>query len=196
MKPILFIDFYKTLNHERYWRSLPTELDLKLQREYFGKDEPNIIDDWMVGKYTAREVNKIISEKLNIPFDYLWEIFLKDCDMVVPEETLQKISLLRGKFIVILLTVNTDSFSEFTSPALEKYFDYISNSFYERKHKNDDGGAIFLEYAEKYNSPIQKCFLIDDAASVCRTFRLLGGTAYQVTSEKSADYYLDVLNTI
>jgi hypothetical protein len=174
---------------------LPKDLDQKLQESFFAKDR-SLIHDWMLGKYTDREVNKLISEKLNVPFDYLWKLFVNDCkNMTVPIQTLEKISSLRDKFILILITVNTDSFTAYTSKILnlEKYFDYISNSYCEKKHKNTNGGELFVKYAKKFNSPISKSFLIDDKESICQTFRLLSGTAYQVDEKKDINYYLDIL---
>ena len=35
MKPILFVDFYRTLNHEIYWRSLPLDLHKKVEEFLF-----------------------------------------------------------------------------------------------------------------------------------------------------------------
>jgi FMN phosphatase YigB (HAD superfamily) len=200
MKPILFIDFYKTLNHEKYWHSLPPELWEKLQKSFFDEDRNKraVVKDWMIGKYTSREVNEIVSKNLGVPFDYLWKIFVDDCKtMSISIKTLEKIAKLRDKFTVILMTGNMDSFSEFTAPALhlEKYFDYISNSFHEGKQKDDNGGEIFSEYAKKFNSSVQDSFLIDDTESVCKIFELLGGTAYKVDKEKDVDYYLNILSS-
>ena len=195
MKPILFVDFYRTLNHEIYWRSLPSNLQKKVEEFLFANNKA-VINDWMRGEYTSEEINKLLAKKLNVPFDYLWEIFVKDCKtMLVSEETLKKIARLRDKFIVVLITGNMDSFNAYTIPALklEKYFDYISNSFDEKKHKNDEEGILFREYSKKFNSPLSKSFLIDDSDSVCKIFTALGGTAYKVDEEKDADYYLDAL---
>ena len=33
----------------------------------------------MRGKHTAEEINQIISEKIGIPFEKLWTVFVEDC---------------------------------------------------------------------------------------------------------------------
>jgi len=85
-----------------------------------------------------------------------------------------------------------DSFSRFTQPAweLDKYFDYISNSYYEGLHKKDNQGELFLKYANKFGAPIGDCLLFDDSIKVCETFTELGGRAYWVTSEQDIIYHL------
>jgi|TARA_Y100000310_G_scaffold342803_1_gene447512 hypothetical protein len=83
--------------------------------------------------------------------------------MHVSEDTLKKIFSLRDKYLVVLITGNMDSFTRFTIPSLEleKYFDHISNSFYEGKHKTDNNGELFVEYTSRFNVSIDKCGVID-----------------------------------
>jgi len=42
-KPILFIDFYKTLNHDVYWRSLSLEIRVKIQ-EFLFKNRQTLVE--------------------------------------------------------------------------------------------------------------------------------------------------------
>ena len=186
MKSILFCDFDGTICHDRYWRSLPEEKYEKVQQLLFHTDT-SVVKDWMRGKYIAEEVNHMVAQKIGVPYNELWRLFVHDCKtMCVPEEILEKLSALRDHFAVILMTVNMDSFSRFTVPALclEKYFDHISNSYDEGKHKTDNQGEIFTEYVARWNTAIEDCIVIDDSLSVCKTFEKLGGTAYLVTPEK------------
>ena len=194
-KPILFCDFDGTLCHDRYWRSLPPDEYEKVQELLF-KDSTILVNDWMRGKYSAEEINQIVSKKTGIPFEKLWNIFVDDCKTIyVSKEILETLHRLRNQYTVILITGNMDSFSRFTQPALalENYFDYISNSFYEGIHKTDNRGEIFLKYAEKYSVPIQNCIVIDDSKNVCKIFNELGGTAYFVTQDQNILYYLEKL---
>jgi FMN phosphatase YigB (HAD superfamily) len=195
IKPILFCDFDGVLCHDRYWRSLPSEEYNKIQELLFRGDTA-LFNGWMRGKYLAEEINQIISEKINMPFEELWEIFVEDCKTArVPKKALEKLHNLRGQYSVILITGNMDSFSRFTHPSLglDKYFDHISNSHYEGMHKTDNQGELFLKYADKYGVPIEDCILLDDSTKVYEVFTKLGGRAYLVTPEQDIFYHLENL---
>ena len=144
----------------------------------------------------AEDINKMIAREINMPYDQLWNIFVRDCcTMRVSYETLAKLSQLRSKYTCILMTVNMDSFSRFTVPALnlDKYFDIISNSYYEGKGKTDRNGEIFTEYAQRSGVSLRDCILIDDGEDACTIFEDLGGTAFLVTVSQDIDYYLALL---
>jgi len=195
-KPILFIDFDGTLCHDRFWRSLPEEQYRNVQ-EFLFSENKIYAEEWMKGKRTAEEVNKLIAEKLGISFEEIWNVFVRDAQtMRVSKEVLEPIERLRDTHTTILITVNMDSFSRFTVPALklDRYFDAISNSYYEGKFKSDNGGQVFRDYVEKYSAPIESSILIDDSTGACETFRALGGIAYQVTPEEDLSYHLAQLN--
>ena len=192
-KPILFCDFDGTICYQRYWRSLPTELYEKVQNLLF-RDDKTIVSAWMRGAYTAEEINQYVANGIGMPFDELWKTFEDDCkNMQVSKQTLEKLSSLREKYTVILTTVNTDSFSRYTVPALEleKYFDHISNSYFEKKLKTDTDGELFVEYAKKYDVSIEQCVVLDDSKEVCECFGRLGGKAYLVTKNLNVDQYLE-----
>ena len=184
MKKGLFIDFDGTLCAERYWRSLPPEHHKSIQ-ELFFKDDTQMVRDWMRGKYTAEEINGYASERLNIPYQYLWDLFVVDCrTMRVSSSVLEIINSLRQKFIVGLLTGNMDSFVRFTVPSLKlnDYFDFISVSCNEGKHKLDNNGELFLECAAKYDLDIRNCSLVDNDERCCNLFSSHGGMAFKVNS--------------
>ncbi len=77
-KPILFCDFDGVLCHDRYWRSLPPREHEKVQDLLF-REDTTLVNNWMRGKHTAEEINQIISEKIGIPFEKLWTVFVEDC---------------------------------------------------------------------------------------------------------------------
>ncbi len=192
MKPIIFCDFDGTICHEQYWRSLPPEQHAALQKLLFG-DDTQIFQEWLRGGHTAEAVNQYAANALGLPYEELWELFVKDCQtMTVSPFTLAKLNDLRDNYTVILMTGNMDSFSRFTVPALnlEQYFDAISNSYYEGIHKTDNKGELFLTYTDRYGADIKKCYLLDDSVKVCDIFFNLGGKALLVSSDKPVDDYL------
>ncbi len=195
-KPILFVDFDGTLCHDRFWRSLPEEQYKKVQVRLF-EEEKSYAEEWMKGKHTAEEVNQFLAEQLGIPFEEIWEIFVKDAEtMNVSKDVLETIRKLQERYTTILVTVNMDSFSRFTVSALKlkDYFDHISNSYYEGKFKSDNEGEVFRDYIQKYSAPVDRSILIDDSTGACKTFRALGGIAYQVTTEEDISHHLAQLN--
>ena len=188
MKPILFCDFDGTICHDRYWRSLPSEYHERVQQLLF-RDDKTRVNDWMRGKYTAEEVNRFLADELGLSYDELWALFENECrTMQVPKNVLDKLHALREKYTVILMTGNMDSFSRFTVPALglEEYFDHISNSYHEGKHKSE----LFIEYASRFGVLMRDCIVIDDNREICGIFESLGGTALLVGPEKDVTYYL------
>lgn len=191
-KPILFVDFDGTICQERYWRSLPESEHDSIQKLLFGNDT-KMVHDWMRGHHTAEEVNQYASTKLALDYEYLWNLFVEDCKtMHVPNDVLKDIKSLGDTYTTILITGNMDSFSRFTVPALslESYFEEISNSFYEGRHKTDDNGSLFFKFTDKYNVSIDDCVLLDDSDEVCQIFTKLGGTALQVSKSTPIENHL------
>lgn len=195
MKPILFVDFDGTICLERYWRSLPDSQHEGIQKLLF-RDDTTMAHDWMRGHYTAEEVNQYAAEKIGLDYDYLWNLFVDDCKtMHVSKDVLERIKALSSSYTTILITGNMDSFSRFTVPALslEDYFNEISNSYYEGRHKTDDNGQLFSKFTDKHGTPITDCVLLDDSDSVCTLFNQLGGTAMQVSVTVPVEQHLKTL---
>lgn len=195
MKPILFVDFDGTLCFDRYWRSLPADKYAQVQQLIFGQDQVRG-NDWMIGKYSAEDINRYIAEELGISYETLWELFVRDCTtMEVSKKVLETIGMLREKYTTILITGNMDSFSRFTVPslALDSYFDRIDNSYFSGKQKSDANGAAFTEHAHKLNVRIDTCILIDDSVKICEIFRSLGGIPYLITPEQNIRDHLALL---
>ncbi len=192
-KSIIFCDFDGVLCHDRFWRSL-SAAENEMVQEYLFKNNVDLVNDWMRGKYSAEEINQKVSENTGIPYDVLWDVFVKDCEsMSVSPEALERLNDLRDRYLVILVTGNMDCFTRFTRPAaeLDKYFDDISNSFEEGIFKTDEKGRIFVQFAEKYGIPIESCYVLDDSKNVNGVFAELGGIACLVTKEQDIIFHLE-----
>lgn len=193
--PILFVDFDGTLCHDHFWRSLPTAHQEPLQDLLFRGDFARV-NDWMLGKYSSEEINHYVAQALGIPYAELWALFVKDCrTMRVDAEVLARLNALRACYRVILITGNMDCFSRFVAPALglDGFVDLISNSCQEGRHKTDDGGAIFSDYATSFQVPIGQCVLIDDSAAACEIFDELGGQTCLISQGRDVGHYLSIL---
>lgn len=150
----------------------------------------------MLGKYSAEQINQLIADEIDMPFEELWPLFVKDCSsMHVDQSVLDRLSALRATYTLILITGNMDCFSRFTVPALKlnDYFDQISNSCDEGLHKTDHGGQIFSDYAAKYQLDISASILIDDSENACKVFAQLGGKACHITPQRDINHFLSAL---
>ena len=195
-KPILFIDFDGTICFDKYWRSLSPDKFEVVQKTIFGEDR-TLLNKWMLGEHTAEEINQIVSKSTGVPYEELWQLFVNDCEtMQVSEKVLDKINQLRNKYTVILMTGNMDSFNRFTVPALhlDKYFDHINNSFFDRQFKDDNNGEKFIEYAKAFEVDIGECILIDNSSKTCELFSSLGGQSLLITPEQNINFYLDKIS--
>ena len=194
-KPILFIDWHKTLSQDFFWASLEPRHYDKVH-DYLFIQRPQLINDWMVGEYTAEDINTLLARELEIDYQYLWRTFVHDCQvMKVEKEILKLVQSLRDSFRVILLTDNMDSFNRFTIPALDLdfYFDDIINSYHTGLCKVDNDGEIIRKILSGHRADVRRSCLIDDSAETCEIFRRLGGEARLVTGDKTV---LDHLRAI
>lgn len=192
MKPVLFIDFDGTICADRFWRNAPLEIKDPIQKLLFD-DNKVLVGEWMLGKHTSEDICEFVSNELSLPYEVVWWQFVEDCTaMYVSEKTLELISTLRDKYVIILLTDNMDCFNRFTVPALglASYFDEITNSAYTHVFKNDASGQIFKDIAKKYGVGLEFALLIDNSAKVCEVFSALGGTVFHVKGENTAELYL------
>src|ERR1044072_1737700 len=124
MKPVLFIDFHRTLCHDLFWRSLPAEIVEKIR--LFEFDEQKIAYRWMRGEFTSEEINQQLAQVVGMEYAELWRVFVENCrTMHVSQQSLQNISGLREQFQIVLMTDNMDCFDRFTVPSLQldHYFD-------------------------------------------------------------------------
>ncbi len=190
-KPVLFIDFDRTICFDRFWRSLPSEELSKVQSFLF-VDNRKLFGEWMRGESTSEEINRFVADNCGLDYEYLWKIFVKDCEsMRVDISILEKLNGLRDAYEVILMTNNMDCFDRFTLPKLHlnNYFDKIINSYDQKRLKQDDSGLLFKEYCDE----VSRAYLIDDSPIVCDVFIEIGGTSLQITEEEDVRYHLDSL---
>ena len=189
----IFIDFDGTLCHDRFWRSLKPELLEKVQHSLF-QDDKTVVGAWMNGDYTSEDVNRKLAEALDVDYDFLWNVFVKDCrEMRVEMKVLEKLKRLRKNHKVVLITDNMDCFDRFTVPSLEldTYFDVIVNSFNEHASKNEQDGLLFKEVIKRVGSTPTNSVLIDNSKTSCDLFEALGGVSFFATNERPLGYWLN-----
>ena len=155
-KKIIFIDWDGTLCWSRFWESLIKSNPKFAQGiDDFFSSEKETINNWMRGKFNSEEINKIISQRIGLPNEIVWQTFVSDCQkMEIDKEAVSLIKRLREKYLVILVTGNMDCFTRFTVPALrlEEVFDSIVNSADIGYLKTDYNGKIFIDLLQQFNA--------------------------------------------
>ncbi len=186
IKPILFVDFNGVISYDNFWKDLedkahPLNTYHQPIENFLFKEKPEIIKDWMLGKYTSEEIHEILNNAVGVPFSELFEIFERGCRNIdISTSVLEKIQELRKDYYCILATGNMDSFDRFTLPSnliLMESFDEIENSYNLGIFKTTNNGQYFIDKAESLGVEISNCVLVDDSARVCKVFEGLGGRA-------------------
>ena len=183
----IFIDFDGTICFDYFWRSCPEEIKAAIGKFLF-QDNTYLLEDWMRGKKSSEDINKIVSTNCNLDYNMVWDYFVKDCEnMYIPEDILKVISSSRKNNTLILITDNMDSFNRFTKDKLKltEYFDYIFNSFDYGLLKDDpiDKG-LFKKVIDEHNFDINKSILIDNSQKNCDLFGELGGESFLVKDKQ------------
>jgi FMN phosphatase YigB (HAD superfamily) len=189
IQKILFVDFNGIISYDTYWKSLlePShplhEYKAKIE-EYLFKQNPDIIKQWMLGKYTSEDIHQMLHHKLGVQYEKLFEIFKKDCrEIDISEKVLEKVKELKSEYYCILSTGNMDCFDRFilpSNPQLAETFDEIDNSYYLGILKTTNNGEYFSNKAQSLHVDLKDCVVIDDSAKVCSVFEELGGFAINV----------------
>ncbi len=191
----LFIDFDGTICFDLFWRSLPPDLNNQINNLLFHNNE-NLINSWMIGKFSSEDINSIISQNLKIEYEYLWDIFVNDCKkMSIRIKTLELLQKAKTYYKTILITDNMDCFDRFTVPSLNlrKNFDYIENSYNHKMLKSSKDGVFFKEVAQSRNINLKDSILIDNSYHNCNIFEQLGGESISVLKPEDIEIHLQSL---
>ncbi|MFH1254520.1 MAG: hypothetical protein V1646_03755 [bacterium] len=198
-KKIIFIDWDGTLSSSKFWEErIKTDNNFaQIVKDFFALDK-ELISDWMNGRKTSEEINKIINQRSGLDENELWQIFITSCQrMEIEPEALNLIQTIRTKHTVILATDNMDCFTRFTVPALKlnEKFDLIINSADIGYQKKDTNGKLFIDCTKKFNIlNMSDAYLIDDSAKTCELFKQLGGNSLKVNNIGDTITYLKMLS--
>lgn len=153
----------------------------------------------MLGDYTSEQIHRILEDKIGVPYDELWKVFVDDCSNIdISLNVIEKLRQLKQDYYLILSTGNMDYFDRFTvqnNPILGKTFDEIENSYNIKLLKSSNGGEYFKNKAENLGKNMTDCFVLDDSENVCRLFTELGGKSFCVYGEEEVLSALEVLTS-
>jgi FMN phosphatase YigB (HAD superfamily) len=164
----IFIDWDKTLSFSKFWENWRgTNLDSKytaIQEKLFSQKQ--IIDNWMIGKYSSEEISKMVSKLVDLDYQIILDSLIQSAkNMIVEDSVLKKIKTLKNTGVnLVVATNNMDTFNRWTFPALklDKFFNEVLNSFYVGAHKfqiDDLGKSLFFnDFIIKKNSNWAKVY--------------------------------------
>jgi len=194
-KNILFVDFNGVISQNNFWHTLANpEHELHQFHErietFLFRENTQILKDWMLGNYTSEQIHNILEEKIGVPFEKLYPIFVEETSYIdISNNILDEVKQLRSQYITILITDNMDSFDRFTvkfNSVLTDSFDEIHNSYNMKQFKASLGGKYFKETIARIGAVTPNCLLIDDSLNNCALFEKIGGQPFLSKGEQQA----------
>lgn len=199
----IFIDWNKTLSYSLFWGHLKdTHSEAKLLptiEEWLFKDNRAIIEPWMRGQYSTKEIISKMAKGIQKPESLLlnelaWScINMAFCSDKVPAlvRTIQQKNIK-----VVVATDNMDTFREFTIPAmqLDSLFDDFLISSEMGVLKNDivNERLVFFEsFLQKHHISYEEVVLLDDSYD---TFNLYRGKGFPVILIDGSDSLINTLS--
>ncbi|MFA5157648.1 MAG: HAD hydrolase-like protein [Patescibacteria group bacterium] len=180
---ILF-DFDGVLCHDRFYEKTLLQDYLKvydwIQKNIFADHE--LVNKWMHGEVTSKDINQLIAKNNNIGIKTLTELYKESVRLMKLDRRLLNLaeSFRESGSKVAIVTGNMDVFSEITVPnyKLNEKFDLIVNSADYKLNKDDEDGMLFDIVLEKLASNIESSLLIDDSAKTIELFEQKGGQGH------------------
>ena len=183
---LILFDFHNTLSNSLFYTGL--EIKHSTLANQLGiiifkhQDNADLIRNWMRGKYTYKQFNKIIAKTLNcspqLLDDYLKKSIYKislNKDLLSFAKQMKK----KGTKIAIF-TDNMDPFTKILVPylRLNSIFDGIFSSWEYKMLKADDNGKLIDIALDKMQVSIEKTLLIDDWDKIGIIIKNKGGHSY------------------
>lgn len=178
----VFFDFHNVLSKYDYDKAFSPEVYAKIDEIVIG-DDWELFSIWNEGRISSADLYRKISERLEIPFDELYDDFVKgEMELQLNEPLMNLVEKIRTKTIKVgIISDNVDTFTTHTVPhkKLHEKFDFVINSADHGKRKYDNG-ALFDKAIEVLNlKDFSDSFLVDDAPENSTYFQQRNGEAFQ-----------------
>jgi FMN phosphatase YigB (HAD superfamily) len=192
----VFFDYGGVFSKSRFYSTLPPEysnVSKYIDDDLFGGDR-QLVDNWMRGEFTYRDVNRIIATATGINLEELNELFLQSIRMMnLNIQLIEFAKQLKDKGVpTAIVTDNMDIFNELTVPEkrLDKFFTKIINSYDYKILKCDENGKLFdIAIAKLGLNSYDGVLLIDDSENNCRIFEGKGGIAHRYNNFEALEKY-------
>ncbi|QDU53562.1 HAD family hydrolase [Gimesia panareensis] len=213
---VIFVDWHGVLSCDPFWLSIlrntehPLHQRLNDATETLFSDE-SLIHDWMRGDVSANQVIDRLDVKMDdsFPADYLSRKLVEDCQLMqVNQRLIQILREIRQQGIgIVLATDNMDCFQEalqdangqrpLTTQSVEgatvsfrhaaQLFDEVLCSCSQRVLKRENPERFYGSWLSAHALDYRDALLLDDLEVNCRTFQRAGGTAIQITDQRSGN---------
>lgn len=186
-----FIDFHGTLSDFRFWERLDSQIFNRIQTQLFS----NIGEDvraWMRGDLACRHVFRRVSQISNISPSEVYHMAIDPEEILLSAGIVDAVCELRKLSTVFLISDNMPHLVRvFRAQKLHQLFDDVWFSCEHGSLKNEKGGVGYRTLLTKHKLHAQDCTLLDDSSSAVRTFRKLGGAAFQMRGPDDVIKYVD-----
>lgn len=199
----IFIDWNKTLSYSLFWEHLKdnhSEAELlPTIEEWLFKDNRAIIEPWMRGQYSTKEIISKIAKGIQKSESLLWRELAWSCTNMTfcSNQVPALVRDIQQKNVkVVIATDNMDTFREFTIPAmqLDSLFDDFLISSEMGVLKNDivDKRLVFFEtFMQKHHLSNEEVVLFDDSLD---TFNIYKEKRFPVVLIDSPSSLVNTLN--
>ena len=149
----------------------------------------HLLNSWMTGEITYKELNKLLSYKFNVNEKYLDDLLVQNMnDFIWNWDLIKLFQKYRNQRIKVFMTTNNnDIFTLVAVPKnnFNKYFDKIYNSADIKYLKEENSLQLFKEISLEYKTEESEMLVIDDNKSIIKKADELGYKTYLYNSETS-----------
>lgn len=196
----VLLDFHGVLCSDYFY----TTLEPKYPEVYhyittdFFVNSKNIINNWMRGSLTAKEVNAIIAKNTGFEQKVLDQELENSIRLMrLNEQLMDFVKLAKKKNVkTAILTDNMDVFQDIFVPhnKLDTFFDKITSSFDYKQLKGDNDGELLDVTKDCLDVDYDNLIMLDDWPKMGELLSKKGGHFYlydQATRDKFEDWFND-----
>jgi FMN phosphatase YigB (HAD superfamily) len=151
-----------------------------------------LLNSWMTGEITYKELNRLLSYKFNVNENYLDDLLVQNMnDFIWNWDLINLFQKYRNQNIKVLMTTNNnDIFTLVAVPKndFNKYFDKIYNSAEVKYLKEENNLQLFEKISFEYKINKNEILIIDDNKSIIKMANELGYKTYLYNMETSNDF--------
>ncbi len=189
-KTIVFFDFHNVLSNYDYSKKYDAEVYEKIEAILFENKE-KLMNDWMDGVLSSVNLYKILSKRLNIPFEEIFDDFINgEKELQIDKVLIDLVGKLKESGVVVgVISDNADTFLQYTVPhnGLNKVFDFIISSAEYGVQKYNQGLLFDKAKEVLHLGTFENCYLIDDDKKNCKYFIDRGGHSFVYQYQKHGD---------
>lgn len=183
---MIFVDWHGVLSEARFWTSIrdhpAVATSIDFDRALDTIFTTDIVDEWMRGHLTTREVvaQFLVGEDNPLLVAFLEHQVIRECaESSTRRRLVQTLKTLKGSHHLVLATDNMDCFSAALPRRgdLRAIFDDYLTSTDVGVLKAEDPSRFFMPWLDDHQLAVEDSLLVDDRRKNCDRFCELGGQA-------------------